>query len=119
MRLILSMILALAISAGAAYGACGKKVTNEGTFKTLDTDNKIIVVASKDGEEAKRPEIPSEPVERIRTDHEPDHMDRRIPHQERCRHPDEVDMPQRPRVPGESQDLERRSAEDGRQGHDQ
>ena len=53
MKLILSMILALAISAGAAYGACGKKVTNEGTFKTLDTDNKIIVVASKDGEEAK------------------------------------------------------------------
>ena len=53
MRLILSMILALAVTAGVAYAGCGEKVTNEGTFKTLDTDKKIIVVASNDGEEAK------------------------------------------------------------------
>jgi hypothetical protein len=53
MRLILSMILAVAVTAGAAYAGCGKKVTNEGTFKTLDADKKVIVVASEGGEETK------------------------------------------------------------------
>ena len=53
MRLILSMILAITVTAGIAFAGCGMKVSNEGTFKTLDADKKIIIIASTDGEEAK------------------------------------------------------------------
>ena len=53
MRIILSVILAVVLTAGAAYAGCGKKVTDKGTLKSLDSDKKVIVVAGKDGKEAK------------------------------------------------------------------
>ena len=53
MRLILSLILAFGVAAGAAYAGCGKKVTSEGTLKKLDSDKKMIVVVDEGGEEVK------------------------------------------------------------------
>jgi len=48
MKRMLSVILALtlifSVIAGTAYAGCGKKVTNNGTLKELDSSKKIIVV---------------------------------------------------------------------------
>ncbi len=52
MKLILSIILVFGLAVGAAYAGCGMKVTDEGTFKSLDSQKKIIVLASGGGEEA-------------------------------------------------------------------
>ena len=53
MRFVLSLMLAIVVTAGAAYAGCGKKVTDNGTLKSLDSDKKVIVIAAKDGKEAK------------------------------------------------------------------
>ena len=54
MRLVLSMILAsvlaFGVNLGSAYAGCGKKVTNKGTLKSVNADNKTIVIASNGAE---------------------------------------------------------------------
>ena len=56
MKFILSMVLVLSlgfsIASGTVFDDCGKKVTNKGTLKSVDSGTKVIVVASK-GEETK------------------------------------------------------------------
>ncbi len=56
MKFILSMVLVLSlgfsVASGTVFAGCGKKVTNKGTLKSVDSDTKVIVVASK-GEETK------------------------------------------------------------------
>ena len=56
MKFILSMVLVLSlgfsIASGTVFAGCGKKVTNKGTLKSVDSGTKVIVVASK-GEETK------------------------------------------------------------------
>jgi hypothetical protein len=53
MKVMLSVIVVFALGAGAAYAGCGVKDTHEGTLKSFDADNKVIVVAGEDGEEVK------------------------------------------------------------------
>jgi hypothetical protein len=52
MRLILSLMVAIALTvgAGSAIAGCGKKVTDKGTLKTYDATKKTIVVVA-DGKE--------------------------------------------------------------------
>ena len=50
MRVFLTMVLAIALTAGAAVAGCGNKVTSEGTLKSYDSAKKTIVV-EVDGQE--------------------------------------------------------------------
>ena len=50
MRLIVSLMIAIVLTAGGAIAGCGKKVTDTGTLKTYDAAKKTIVVAA-DGKE--------------------------------------------------------------------
>ena len=49
----LSLVVVLALCAGAAYAGCGVKDTHEGTLKSFDADKNVIVVAVADDEEVK------------------------------------------------------------------
>ena len=51
MQVMLSVIVAFALCAGAASADCGVKDTHEGTLKSVDADKNVIVVAGADGEE--------------------------------------------------------------------
>ena len=53
MKAMLSLIVVFVLAAGAAYAGCGVKDTNEGTVKSFDADEMVIVVAGEDGEEVK------------------------------------------------------------------
>ena len=53
MKKFLIAIAAIVALAGSAYAGCGKKVTNEGTLSSYDSETKMIVVTDADGKEAK------------------------------------------------------------------
>jgi hypothetical protein len=50
---LICLVVVFALTAGAAYGACGKKDTAEGTLTSMDAATKTIVVAGADGKEVK------------------------------------------------------------------
>ncbi len=53
MTKLLSLIVVLALTAGAASAGCGVKDTHKGTLKSVDADNNVVVVVDEDGEEVK------------------------------------------------------------------
>ena len=53
LRAIVCLFVVLALVAGATYGACGKKDTNEGTLTSTDAATKSVVVKGADGKEVK------------------------------------------------------------------
>ena len=54
MKKILSILTLVAFSASAGFAACGKKVTDEGTVKSIDADKKEITVQTADGKTVAR-----------------------------------------------------------------
>lgn len=52
MKKLITLLAAVAFFAGSAYAGCGKKVTDEGTLKSYDSETKQIVVDLGDGKEA-------------------------------------------------------------------
>ena len=48
-----SLIVVLALSAGAASADCGVKDTNEGTLQSVNADKNEVVVVGEDGKEVK------------------------------------------------------------------
>ena len=53
MKTLLALITVIAVSSSPVFAGCGKTVTNEGTLKSFDAATKTLVVAGKDGKEAK------------------------------------------------------------------
>jgi hypothetical protein len=53
LRALVCLVVALALATGAAYGACGKKDTTEGTLTSVDAATKTVVVKAADGKEVK------------------------------------------------------------------
>jgi hypothetical protein len=53
MKKLLALITVIAVSSSPVFAGCGKTVTNEGTLKSFDAATKTLVVAGKDGKEAK------------------------------------------------------------------
>ncbi len=50
---MLAVLVVLALAAGAAYAGCGAKDTLQGTLKSVDADNNMVVVVGEDGKEVK------------------------------------------------------------------
>lgn len=49
MKQLVTILTAIAISAGAAVAGCGKTVTNEGKLSAIDSEKKEISIQEKDG----------------------------------------------------------------------
>lgn len=48
-----SLIVILALSAGAAAAGCGVKDTHEGTLKSVDAESNVVVIVGEGGKEVK------------------------------------------------------------------
>jgi hypothetical protein len=53
LKSLICLVVVLALTAGAAYGACGKKDTVEGTLTSVDAATKTVMVKAADGKEVK------------------------------------------------------------------
>jgi hypothetical protein len=53
LKTLVTLVVVIALTAGAAYGACGKKDTTEGTLTSVDAATKSVVVKAADGKEVK------------------------------------------------------------------
>jgi hypothetical protein len=54
MKKLLSIVTIVVLSAAASFAACGKKVTDAGTLKSIDADSKQVVIETADGKTVKR-----------------------------------------------------------------
>ena len=54
MKKLLSILALIAFSTVASQAGCGKKVTDEGTLKSVDADTKSITIVTADGKTVSR-----------------------------------------------------------------